>query len=97
MPERAYTKAPARPRPSSSARGYDGRWRKARRRHLMGEPLCRSCAAAGKAVPASVVDHIEPPESPADPLFWRPSNWQSLCKPCHDRKTFRQSVGGRRR
>jgi 5-methylcytosine-specific restriction protein A len=36
--------------------------------------------------PAVIVDHIQPHRG--DPgLFWAQSNWQSLCKPCHDRKT----------
>lgn len=91
------TDKPVRPRrASAAARGYGRRWRQARQRHLLAEPLCRACKAAGKAVPASVVDHVEPPESATDPLFWDCHNWQSLCKPCHDRKTLSQSIRGRR-
>ena len=41
---------------------------------------------------AQVVDHIIPHRG--DPsLMWDESNWQSLCKPCHDSKTAGE--GGR--
>jgi len=97
MPTRAHIdRRPTPPRGSAAQRGYDRRWRKARLEHLAGEPLCRLCLAAGQVTPATVVDHIEPPESPQDPLFWRRTNWQSLCKPHHDAKTLRQSVPGQR-
>jgi 5-methylcytosine-specific restriction protein A len=37
-------------------------------------------------VKATVVDHIIPHRG--DPtLFWDESNWQPLCKKCHDQKT----------
>ncbi|WP_456243258.1 HNH endonuclease [Thermacetogenium phaeum] len=26
-------------------------------------------------------------------LFWDESNWQALCKPCHDSKTAREDGG----
>jgi len=32
---------------------------------------------------ASVVDHIVAHRGDQE-LFWDQSNWQSLCKPCHD-------------
>lgn len=97
MPQRALPPRQPSPRPSAAARGYGRQWREARLRHLAREPLCRVCQAAGLTVAATVVDHIEPPESPQDPLFWNRHNWQSLCKPCHDAKTLRQRVHGRRR
>ena len=97
MPTRAHIdRVPKPPRASAAARGYGREWRKARLQHLAKEPLCRECTAEGVTMAASVVDHIEPPESPTDPLFWRRSNWQSLCKKHHDAKTLRQSVSGRR-
>ncbi|WP_338056068.1 HNH endonuclease signature motif containing protein [Thermanaerosceptrum fracticalcis] len=40
----------------------------------------------GKIVPAIVVDHIRPHKGDYE-LFWDESNWQPLCKQCHDRKT----------
>jgi 5-methylcytosine-specific restriction protein A len=33
-----------------------------------------------------VVDHIVPHRG-REQLFWDESNWQALCKPCHDKKT----------
>lgn len=97
MPRRAKRDTrPKPPRASPAARGYDHRWRKARLRHLAAEPLCRQCQQEGQITPATVVDHVQPPESPRDPLFWDETNWQSLCKSHHDRKTMRQSVRGRR-
>jgi 5-methylcytosine-specific restriction protein A len=41
----------------------------------------------GRVVKASVVDHIIPHRGDAE-LFWNESNWQSLCKSCHDHKTM---------
>lgn len=75
-------------RESASGRGYDARWRRARRLHLAEHPLCVSCEAAGIVTPATVVDHIRPHRGDAR-LFWDQRNWQSLCKVCHDRKTRR--------
>lgn len=86
-------------RPSAAARGYDSRWRGYTARFLREFPRCgdrppeaapctehSTCAAAGRPVPATVVDHITPHRG--DPvLFWSRSNHQALCKPCHDRKT----------
>lgn len=73
-------------RKSAAARGYDGRWRKARKRFLAVHPLCEECRKKGLFVKATVVDHKVPHRG--DPaLFWDESNWQALCKPCHDKKT----------
>ena len=52
-------------------------------------PLCVQCLKEGHAVTATVVDHIRPHRG--DPvLFWDEKNWQSLCKPCHDKKTWNE-------
>lgn len=37
----------------------------------------------GIVEPATVVDHVIPHEGD-EVLFWDESNWQSLCKTCHD-------------
>jgi 5-methylcytosine-specific restriction endonuclease McrA len=68
---------------TSAQRGYDARWSQARIRYLSDHPLCAYCARDGALVPASVVDHIIPHRGDKV-LFWDESNWQSLCKPCHD-------------
>ena len=62
-------------------------WRRhLRPRQLLQEPWCRICAAQGRRVRATVVDHIQPHRGDRA-LFLDPGNLQSLCKNCHDRKT----------
>ncbi|WP_324696571.1 HNH endonuclease [Candidatus Thiothrix phosphatis] len=73
-------------RRTACQRGYDRQWRGARLEWIKDHPLCASCLAAGKYVPADVVDHITPHRGDKR-LFWDEGNWQSLCKPCHDKKT----------
>ena len=41
----------------------------------------------GRYRKATVVDHIIPHRGD-DALFWDQSNWQALCKKCHDKKTW---------
>lgn len=74
-------------RVTSSGRGYDSRWRRARSCYLKAHPLCEKCMEQEKFVKASVVDHIVPHRGD-EKLFWDESNWQALCKNCHDRKTM---------
>ena len=76
-------------RGNSSSRGYDSKWRKARGFYLAKHPLCVRHEQLGKVVAASVVDHIIPHKMDRE-LFWDSSNWQSLCKPCHD--SWKQSI-----
>ena len=73
-------------RGGAAARGYDSRWQKARDLFLKQHPLCAFCQAEGKIVPATVVDHIIPHRGDQT-LFWDQSNWEALCKDCHDKKT----------
>lgn len=71
---------------SAAARGYNSKWRRESKKFLKNHPLCQECLKKGIATPATVVDHIVPHRG--DPkLFWDRSNWQALCKKCHDRKT----------
>ena len=82
-----------RRRPSAARRGYGPRWRRARAAYLARHPLCVPCAAAGRLVQATVVDHIVPHSG--DPvLFWDEANWAALCKACHDAKTAREGRWG---
>ena len=76
-------------RPSAARRGYGPRWRRARAAFLARHPLCASCQADGRLVPATVVDHVVPHRGDAA-LFWSKANWQGLCNPCHDAKTARE-------
>lgn len=72
-------------RGSARERGYDARWEKVRRLHLMAEPLCRMCGQAGRVMLASMVDHIVPIADGGAVLD--DDNLQSLCRRCHDAKT----------
>lgn len=74
-------------RANATKRGYDSKWRAARVRFLKVNPLCVRCKAEGRLVKATVVDHIKPHRGDKD-LFWNESNWQPLCKRCHDSKTM---------
>lgn len=73
-------------RGGANERGYDSRWRSARRRYLRSHPLCMECLRESKLSPAAVVDHIIPHRGDKK-LFWDEGNWQPLCKDCHDKKT----------
>ncbi len=87
-PKAAKTHGHDQRRGTAASRGYDGRWRKARRLFLQEHPLCAHCENEGIIRPATVVDHVIPHRGDAA-LFWDVSNWQPLCKVHHDRKTAR--------
>lgn len=82
-------------RGSSTARGYDSKWRKAREGWLRAHPLCQ-CEECQEGTlrtrAASVVDHRIPHRGDKA-LFWDRNNWQSMAKECHDRKTAREDGG----
>ena len=73
---------------SSTKKGYNYRWQRARLLFLAQHPWCEACKRKGFYRPAQVVDHIKPHRKDYE-LFWEETNWQSLCKPCHDEKTAR--------
>lgn len=76
---------------SAAGRGYGASWQKARKHYLEEHPLCVECMKQGRYVKATVVDHIIPHRGDQK-LFWDHSNWQPLCKQCHDRKTGSQDM-----
>lgn len=78
--------SPDRQRGSAAERGYDAKWRRARKLFLQRHPLCANCLSQGVLTPATVVDHIVPHRGDRV-LFWDENNWQPLCKNCHDQKT----------
>lgn len=80
-------------RGSSAARGYGSRWQKARATFLQQHPLCRNHESRGLVVAATVVDHIVPHRGDQK-LFWDTSNWQALCKQCHDSDKQRLEKSG---
>jgi 5-methylcytosine-specific restriction protein A len=79
-------------RPTARQRGYGARWEKARKAWLAAHPLCALCERHGRIKGAGIVDHIRPHRGDMG-LFWDSTNWQSLCKPCHDIKTAREDGG----
>jgi 5-methylcytosine-specific restriction enzyme A len=76
-------------RGSAAQRGYGAKWRSARKAFLRRSPLCAECQSKGILKAAAVVDHIIPHKGNSG-LFWDESNWQVLCKRCHDIKTARK-------
>ena len=61
----------------------DGKaWRRLRAVILGERPLCQHCLDRGVIEPATEVDPVN-----NDPSDNRPEALQSLCKPCHSRKT----------
>lgn len=79
-------------RGSAASRGYGSKWRREREIYLAKNPVCVEHRSRGRIVAASVVDHIIPHKGD-DKLFWSRSNWQALCKSCHDRKTATEDGG----
>lgn len=74
-------------RKNAVLRGYGRVWQKDRKFFLKRHPWCIRCKAKGRLVPATVVDHIKPHRGD-EKLFWDETNWQPLCKSCHDHKTM---------
>jgi 5-methylcytosine-specific restriction protein A len=80
------------PRAGSAARGYGAQWQRVSKAFLRENPLCVRCKTHGGLRVSEVVDHVSPHRG--DPhLFWARSNWQALCKRCHDRKTAVEDGG----
>lgn len=82
-------------RESSAKRGYGHRWQLASKGFLRAHPLCQceDCLEGKKRLlPAQVVDHHIPHRGDMA-LFWDASNWRSMNKVCHDRKTAREDGG----
>jgi hypothetical protein len=88
---------------TTTERGYGTQWQKLRAWWLGQHPLCGDresgsssqhsvCAASGRVVAATVVDHIVPHRGD-ESLLHDVKNLQSLCKPCHDRKTALEDGG----
>lgn len=86
---RARERERDRERGSARARGYDKTWEKLRAAKLADDPLCEHCEKQGRTTPAQDVDHIIPIRERPDLRLAR-DNLQSLCRPCHNRKTARE-------
>jgi len=73
-------------RPTKQDTRYWSRaWKKARAAYLKKHPVCVSCREF-----ANVVDHVIPVRDGGP--FWESNNWQSLCVPCHNRKSAHENV-----
>ena len=94
--ERAWSR-----KPPSWTGGSTRRWRKFRAMWMAEHPLCAGhpagyrCGAVGEEV-----DHITPlsqyPESQREGARYDERNVQTLCKPCHRRKTAEESASTKR-
>lgn len=91
IPKKKFIHDKSRPWVSKYHNMYGKKWQKERKNYLWRNPLCVCCCANGKFVQATVVDHIRPHKGDKK-LFWDKSNWQALCKSCHDRKTLTEDV-----
>lgn len=80
---------------TSTERGYDYKWQKAREQHLRDNPLCVYCGRQGRTTAANIVDHIVAHRGDRG-LFWDRDNWQSLCKLCHDSVKQAEEASGQR-
>lgn len=80
-------------RRTAAQRGYGYRWQKARKQFLQLNPFCADHQARGHDVVATVVDHIKPHKDD-QALFWDETNWQALCKQCHDSHKQRLEKSG---
>lgn len=66
-------------------------WRRAAKAHLAKSPLCVQCEKEGRLRPATEVDHVTARRDGGD--VYDESNMQSLCKSCHSKKTYRETLG----
>lgn len=87
-----HTRQMEQRRESAYKRGYDRDWQRDRAQELKAEPLCRECLKSGIITVATIRDHIIPHRGDSV-LFHDPKNRQSLCKPCHNRKTAKEDGG----
>ena len=67
-------------------------WQSTRRGQLSRQPLCASCLLRGVVTQANHVDHLFPWTAIGGEAFRR-NVYQSLCQPCHSRKTSLEQRG----
>lgn len=68
------------------------RYQKERKFFKQKNPFCAKCSTLKKPVIANILDHIQPHKGDYR-LFWDQTNWQMLCKRCHDVKTASEDGG----
>lgn len=67
------------------------RYQKQRIQFLWAHPLCAGCEKNRIVREAREIDHVIP-ASKAPELFWDTSNWQALCRACHENKTAAENA-----
>ena len=77
----------------TAERGYGGKWQREREKFLTAHPLCERCERAGRAEPATVVNHRTPHRGDLK-LFWDRKNWEAVCKWHHDSQIQREERSG---
>lgn len=65
-------------------------WRGLSKLYRQRNPLCEHCKRNNIIKPAAHVDHIKEIKDGGEPLDWE--NLQSLCVPCHSRKTSAERI-----
>ena len=65
-------------------RYWTHQWKKARAAFIRENPTCKRCHKL-----AQVIDHVVPVNQGGE--FWDVTNWQPLCKQCHDIKSGREA------
>lgn len=71
---------------------YNAKWTRMSKAFRLGK-LCVYCLQMGISKEAEVTDHIIPHEGDVE-LFNDQSNWQGLCKACHDSVKAREESRG---
>jgi 5-methylcytosine-specific restriction protein A len=89
--------APAQSKPQTQRRALDDEyctaaWQAIRAAQLSRAPLCACCTYEKRLTAAAVVDHVFPWKS-YGPHAFRANLFQSLCIPCHSRKTNLENRG----
>lgn len=88
-------RAEDRRRGTAAQRGYTARWARYAKAYLA-RPENKFCVLHlddGCAGVAQCVDHIVPPASPEDPLFWEGGNHQPACIHCNSVKGRKKIIG----
>lgn len=90
-----------RRRGSAASRGYNAKWKQYRDDFVLRDhceecgrnhSFCEECGKRGRIALTYAVDHIVPHRGNQE-LFWRHSNHQGLCQPCHNSKSRKERLG----
>ena len=69
------------------------RYQQARAKFLAENPLCLLCDDQGIVTAAAELDHVIPVRD-APNRFWDRTNWQPVCRSCHEEKTAGENRQG---